>query len=69
VTGATGYVGSRLVTVLLQAGHEVLAATRDPARLTRFGWYGDVTVVKLDASDADSARAGGGGDGGSGSGG
>jgi uncharacterized protein YbjT (DUF2867 family) len=57
VTGATGYVGSRLVTALLQAGHEVLAATRDPARLTRFGWYDDVTVVKLDASDADSARA------------
>jgi uncharacterized protein YbjT (DUF2867 family) len=57
VTGATGYVGSRLVTALLQAGHQVLAATRDPARLTRFGWYDDVTVVKLDASDADSARA------------
>jgi uncharacterized protein YbjT (DUF2867 family) len=57
VTGATGYVGSRLVTVLLQAGHEVLAVTRDPARLARFGWYDDVTVVKLDASDADSARA------------
>jgi uncharacterized protein YbjT (DUF2867 family) len=57
VTGATGYVGSRLVTALLQAGHEVLAATRDPARLARFGWYDDVTVVKLDASDADSARA------------
>jgi uncharacterized protein YbjT (DUF2867 family) len=57
VTGATGYVGSRLVTALLQAGHEVLAATREPARLARFGWYDDVTVVKLDASDADSARA------------
>ena len=57
MTGATGYVGSRLVTALLQAGHQVLAATRDPARLTRFGWYDDVTVVKLDASDTDSARA------------
>ena len=57
MTGATGYVGSRLVTALLQAGHQVLAATRDPARLTRFGWYDDVTVVNLDASDADSARA------------
>jgi uncharacterized protein YbjT (DUF2867 family) len=57
VTGATGYVGSRLVTALLQAGHEVLAATRDPARLARFGWYDNVTVVKLDASDADSAHA------------
>ena len=56
MTGATGYVGSRLITALLQVGHQVLAATRDPARLTRFGWYDDVTVVKLDASDADSAR-------------
>jgi uncharacterized protein YbjT (DUF2867 family) len=57
VTGATGYVGSRLVTELVAAGHEVMAATRDPARLARFGWYDGVTVVKLDASDADSARA------------
>jgi uncharacterized protein YbjT (DUF2867 family) len=57
VTGATGYVGSRLVTALLQAGHEVLAATRDPARLAQLGWFGDVTPVKLDASDAESARA------------
>jgi uncharacterized protein YbjT (DUF2867 family) len=57
VTGATGYVGSRLVTALLQAGHEVLAATRDPARLAELGWFDDVTPVKLDASDAESARA------------
>jgi uncharacterized protein YbjT (DUF2867 family) len=57
VTGATGYVGSRLVTALLEAGHEVLAATRDPARLARLGWFDDVTTVKLDASDAESVRA------------
>lgn len=57
MTGATGYVGSRLVTALLQAGHEVLAATRDPTRLARFGWYDDITAVKLDAADAESARA------------
>jgi uncharacterized protein YbjT (DUF2867 family) len=56
VTGATGYVGSRLVTVLLEAGHEVLAATRDPNRLRGFGWFDDVTPVELDASDAESAR-------------
>ena len=37
VTGATGYVGSRLVTALLADGHEVLAATREPARLERIG--------------------------------
>jgi uncharacterized protein YbjT (DUF2867 family) len=57
VTGATGYVGSRLVTALLEAGHEVLAATRDPKRLRGFGWFDEVTPVQLDASDAESARA------------
>jgi uncharacterized protein YbjT (DUF2867 family) len=57
VTGATGYVGSRLVTELVAAGHEVLAATRDPARLAQLGWFDDVTPVKLDAADAESARA------------
>ncbi|MGO9036232.1 NAD(P)H-binding protein [Mycobacterium sp.] len=57
VTGATGYVGSRLVTALLTAGHQVLAATRDPARLARFGWFDDVNPVALDASDAESVRA------------
>ncbi len=57
VTGATGYVGSRLVTALLDAGHEVLTATRDPARLESFGWLDDVRPLQLDASDADSARA------------
>jgi uncharacterized protein YbjT (DUF2867 family) len=56
VTGATGYVGSRLVTTLLAAGHQVLAASRDPARLTQFGWFGEVTAVQLDASDGDSAH-------------
>jgi uncharacterized protein YbjT (DUF2867 family) len=57
VTGATGYVGSRLVRSLLEAGHEVLAATRDPARLAHLGWLDDVTPLQLDASDAESARA------------
>lgn len=57
MTGATGYVGSRLVTALLGAGHQVLAATRDPARLARMGWFDDVSPVALDASDADSVRA------------
>ena len=55
VTGATGYVGSRLVTALLEAGHEVLAATRDTKRLHGFGWFDDVTPVQLDASDPESA--------------
>jgi uncharacterized protein YbjT (DUF2867 family) len=57
VTGATGYVGSRLVTALLADNHQVLAAARKPARLKRFGWADDVVPIELDASDAVSARA------------
>ena len=57
VTGATGYVGSRLVTELLADGHEVIAATRNPARLKRFGWFDDVIPIDLDASDEVSAQA------------
>ncbi|HEY2448620.1 MAG TPA: NAD(P)H-binding protein [Mycobacterium sp.] len=56
VTGATGYVGSRLVTALIADGHQVLTATRDPARLTGMGWFDDVTPVTLDASDAESVH-------------
>ena len=59
VTGATGYVGSRLVTALLADGHRVVAATRNPSRLKRFGWYrgNHVDGIALDAGDADATRA------------
>lgn len=57
VTGATGYVGSRLITALLAEGHEVLAATRNPDRLKQFGWYEEIVPVKLDAGDPAEARA------------
>ena len=57
VTGATGYVGSRLVATLLADGHRVVAATRNPAGLKHFGWYRDVDAVALDAADLDATRA------------
>ncbi len=56
VTGATGYIGSRLVTALLANGHEVIAGTRDPERLGRFGWVDEVSGVVLDANDRESAH-------------
>jgi uncharacterized protein YbjT (DUF2867 family) len=57
VTGATGYVGSRLVTALLANKHEVVTASRNPKRFKRFGWFDDVTPVALDAADPASTRA------------
>ncbi|MEP9391214.1 NAD(P)H-binding protein [Gordonia sp. VNQ95] len=54
VTGATGYVGSRLVCTLLAAGHDVVVTSRNTDRLARFDWFDDVTAVSMDADDADS---------------
>ena len=34
LTGATGYVGGRLLPTLLERGHDVRALTRDPSRAT-----------------------------------
>lgn len=54
VTGATGYIGSRLVGELLARGHDVVVSSRDPDRLTAFGWYDDVATVALDTREEDS---------------
>lgn len=52
VTGATGYVGGRLVPRLLEAGYHVVVLVRDPSRLRGPGrpWVDDaeVEVVKGD---------------------
>ena len=56
VTGATGYIGSRLVTALLEDGRQVVAASRNVDRLADFGWYDQVSTVTLDAHDDISAK-------------
>lgn len=54
VTGATGYIGGRLIPRLLEAGHEVRALARDPAHLAARPWSGEVEVVRGDLLDPSS---------------
>ena len=54
VTGATGYIGGRLVPRLLEAGHQVCCFVRDPARLRDFSWVERVLIAEGDALDASS---------------
>lgn len=45
VTGATGYVGGRLIRVLLEQGYAVRVLVRDPARILGRSWHAGVDVV------------------------
>jgi uncharacterized protein YbjT (DUF2867 family) len=54
VSGATGYIGGRLVPRLLRRGHRVRCVARDPGRLTGRPWTG-AEIVAGDLSDDGSA--------------
>jgi len=56
VTGATGYIGGRLVPRLLAVGHRVRCLSRNPERLAGRPWP-RVDVVKGDVSDPVSLGA------------
>jgi len=54
VTGATGYVGGRLVPELLDAGVGVRCLARSPSKLDDRPWTDAVEIVRGDVTDADS---------------
>ncbi|WP_405657196.1 SDR family oxidoreductase [Streptomyces sp. RK9] len=57
VTGASGYVGGRLVPELLEAGHRVRCLARAPGKLRDHPWAADADVVRGDVTDAESVAA------------
>jgi uncharacterized protein YbjT (DUF2867 family) len=61
VTGATGYIGGRLVPRLLERGYRVRCLARDPRKLAGRWTEGEVEIARgdvLDPSSLDSALDG-----------
>jgi uncharacterized protein YbjT (DUF2867 family) len=56
VTGASGYIGGRLVPELLAAGYQVRCMARDPGKLRDRPWSGDVEIASADALDGAAVR-------------
>ncbi len=54
VTGATGYVGGRLVPRLIQQGYTVRVLVRDPERFVYRDWYDLVEICKGDLAQPET---------------
>ncbi|GJF16512.1 hypothetical protein NGTWS1803_32720 [Mycolicibacterium cyprinidarum] len=54
VTGATGYIGSRLVPLLVERGHHVRAMARTPVKLSDAPWRERAEVVRGDLTEPES---------------
>lgn len=57
VTGATGYIGGRLVPRLLDSGFAVRALARNPEKLANVPWRDRIEVARGDLSDPVSLEA------------
>ncbi|WP_344016444.1 SDR family oxidoreductase [Streptomyces thermospinosisporus] len=57
VTGASGYIGGRLVPELLEAGHRVRCLARSPGKLRDHPWADQAETVRGDVTDADGVAA------------
>ncbi len=57
VTGATGYIASRLIPRLLKAGYRVRCLARNPARLAGRYWYPKVQVIPGDVTQPSTLPA------------
>ncbi|MBJ2121197.1 SDR family oxidoreductase [Arthrobacter sp. MSA 4-2] len=57
VTGATGYIGGRLVSRLLNEGHTVRVVVRTPEKLKDVPWAERVEIVQGDLQDPETMEA------------
>jgi len=55
ITGATGFIGGRLARQLREAGHEVVAVVRNPAKAQDLAQLG-VTLYQGDVTEKESMR-------------
>ncbi len=56
LTGVTGYIGKRLLPVLLEQGHEVICCVRDKNRFDTSVIPGPVEVVEVDFLDQETLK-------------
>ena len=57
VTGATGYIASRLIPLLLEAGYRVRCLARKPERLKGRAWYPKVEIAAGDVTRPETLPA------------
>jgi len=50
VTGATGYIASRLIPRLLDSGYRVRALARDPLQLKGRAWFNQIDIIQADVT-------------------
>ena len=58
LTGGTGYIGKRLLPLLLQSGHQVICTVRDKNRFNvPLSFVDNIKVIETDFADVSSVNA------------
>ena len=58
ITGATGYIGKRLIPILLNEGHELICTVRDIARIEHlYSNKENITFIEIDFLKADTLNS------------